>query len=202
MPGLAIRRATADDIVEVARLHVESWRQSYRGIYTDAFLDGDALAGRLAVWGERLGRSSPDHFTVVAEVDDVVVGFAHIVLENNAMLGAVVQNIHVAPGLKRGGIGSRLLAEAARTVLDLRPLSGICVWVREDNPAARAFYEARGGAPAGRTLGGPFADGSRAPVLRFAWPDPTTLLGVRLPSGHGFHDPLGERRGQGIGPPE
>jgi ribosomal protein S18 acetylase RimI-like enzyme len=176
VPDLSVRHATAEDIDAVARLHSDSWRHSYRGIYADALLDGDAVADRLAVWGERLGRASPDHFTLLAELAGAIVGFSHIVLDGDPTFGAVVQNIHVAPSLKRSGIGSRLLVEAARALLDSRRSSGLCVWVREDNAPAQAFYEARGGAPAGRKLGGPFADGGRAPVLRYAWPDAATLL--------------------------
>jgi hypothetical protein len=51
----------------------------------------------------------------------------------------------------------------------LRTVDRLHVWVREDNAVGRAFYEACGGALSGSAIGGPFADGSRAPVLRFTW---------------------------------
>ena len=176
MADVAFRSATPTDVDAIARLHADSWRGNYRGAYSDAFLDGDALADRLAVWGERLTESEPNHFTVVAELDGTLVGFIHTILDVDPTWGAVVQNLHVASDLNRRGIGSRLMAQAARALLERRPSSGLFVWVREDNTRAQAFYEARGGSLAGRTLGGPFADGGRAPVLRYAWPDPSTLL--------------------------
>jgi len=166
----AFRRATVADVDAIAQLHAESWRWSYRGIYSDAFLDGDAVAERLAVWQKRLSEPEPGAFTVVAELDDAIVGFAHVVLEDGPPLGAVLQNIHVAPGCKRRGIGSRLMAEVGRELGDLR----LAVWVREDNAAAQAFYEARGGRRTRHELGGPFADGSRAPVVRYEWRDAVT----------------------------
>ena len=42
------------DFPQVATLHAESWRRHYRGAYSDAYLDGDVVADRLEVWGERM----------------------------------------------------------------------------------------------------------------------------------------------------
>jgi hypothetical protein len=44
------RHAAPDDVAAIARLHAQSWRGHYRGAYSDAFLDGEAFADRLAVW--------------------------------------------------------------------------------------------------------------------------------------------------------
>ena len=169
MVSVCLRRATAEDIEAIAALHVESWRQHYRGAYADEFLDGDAPAERLAVWTERLTAPSSSRFTIVAEADGVVVGFAHVILDEDPTLGAVLQNLHVKTDAQRQGVGSGLVAEAARVVHACDPGLGLHVWVREENTQARAFYEAGGGVLAGRKLGGPFADGSEAPVLCLAW---------------------------------
>jgi ribosomal protein S18 acetylase RimI-like enzyme len=174
---VGFRHATAGDAEGIARLHYQSWRENYRGAYSDAFLDGEALADRLTVWRTRLTGSDPSRFTIVAESDGAIVGFAFTILDEDSVLGAVLQNLHVTTSLQRQGIGSRLMAEVARTVLDRRPASGLHVWVRTQNAPAKAFYKARRGTPAGRRLGGPFADGSRAPVVCFAWSSPVTVLG-------------------------
>ena len=176
-----MRHATAADVDAIARLHVDSWRRNYRGAYADAFLDGDALLDRLAVWSERLADPPPTHFTIVAEreLDDAVVAFAHMILDADPTWGAVLQNLHVTYDRKGQGIGSRLMAETARALVERRPCSGLYLWVREQNTAAQAFYEARGGSRGERTMGGPFPDGSTAPVYRYAWPEPSTLVAIR-----------------------
>ena len=161
-----------EDLEDIAALHAQSWRDHYRGVYSDAFLDGEAIADRFEVWGERLTRQSPDRFTAVAEFDRAVVGFAHVILDEHPLRGAVLQNLHIKTTRQRKGVGSRLVEESARTLLQRRAASGLHVWVREANTAAIAFYRALGGAPVDRTLGGPFADGSRAAVLCLLWPDP------------------------------
>ena len=160
MSEVLLRQATVDDVEAIAELHTQSWRDHYRGMYADAFLDGEAAADRLEVWGQRLREPVAEGFTIVAEADGVLVGFAYVICDEQPKL----QNLHVRTDAQRQGVGSRLVAEVLRTVPRLH------VWVREDNAAARTFYEARGGALAGRELGGPFADGSRAPVLCFVWP--------------------------------
>ena len=174
MSDVRFRHATADDVEPVARLHTQSWRDNYRGAYSDEFLDGEALADRLAAWGERLAGSDPSRFTIVAESSGAAVGFAYTILDEDPVLGAVLQNLHVTTIMQRQGIGSGLMAEVARVVVDRRPASGLHVWVRDRNGPAKAFYEGLGGTPVGRRLGGPFADGGRAPVLCFAWPKLST----------------------------
>jgi ribosomal protein S18 acetylase RimI-like enzyme len=176
MPDVRFRHATPDDVAAIARLHAQSWREHYRGAYSDAFLDGEAFADRLAVWHGRLGGSDPSRFTIIAESGAAAAGFAHAILDEDPVLGAVVQNLHVTTTMQRQGIGSGLVAEVARTVVDQRPASGLHVWVREQNGPATTFYQALGGTPAGRKLGGPFADGGRTAVLCLAWPSPATML--------------------------
>ena len=49
------------------------------------------------------------------------------------------------------------------------------LWVLEDNVAAQAFYDARGGRPADREVSEPPGGGSVVGI-RYVWPDPATLL--------------------------
>ena len=169
------RRATIRDVEAIAGLHADSWRRHYRGAYLDAFLDGDILADRLAVWTHRLTAHRADDRTIVAELDGAVVGFAHTTLRDDPTWGALLDNLHVTHGLKGHRIGTALMVETAGAVLDAGP-EGLYLWVLEQNTAAQAFYEARGGACVGRKLGGPFPGGGRAITLRYAWTDPPRLL--------------------------
>jgi ribosomal protein S18 acetylase RimI-like enzyme len=168
------RGATADDIGPIASLHADSWRRNYRGSFSDAFLDGDVFADRLAEWSERLTAPHPDHHTVVA-VDGEVVGLVHTVLWHDPAWGALLDNLHVAHGLQRGGVGTGLMARSAAAVLARRPVTGLYLWVLEANTAAQAFYAARGGTCEGSEWSE--APGGGAVLgLRYVWRDPTALL--------------------------
>lgn len=170
------RAATANDIGAIAGLHADSWRRNYRGAYLDAYLDGDVVADRMRIWTDRLARPQVDQFTIVAEHDGAFLGFAHTILDADESWGALLENLHVAHNVRRGGIGTRLMAEAARGLIQRRPTSGLYLTVLEQNTSAQAFYAARGGTFAGRKIAGPFPGGGTAAVLRFAWPDPSTLI--------------------------
>lgn len=114
---LSYRDATSKDAEGIAALHADSWRRHYRGAFLDSFLDSDVLADRLAVWRERLAQSRREHFTVVAELRNSVVGFVHMILDDDPVWGALLDNLHVTSQLKRNGIGRKLLQEAAERLL-------------------------------------------------------------------------------------
>lgn len=170
------RAATAHDIEVVAGLHADSWRRNYRGAYTDAFLDGDVFANRLEIWTERLTQTESNHYTIVAEEDGTLLGFAHTILDADPTLGALLENLHVTHGLKRRGIGTHLTALTAQALIGRIPSSGLYLTVLEQNKAAQAFDDARGGISIGRQLAGPFPGGGNAFVITYAWPDPSTLI--------------------------
>jgi ribosomal protein S18 acetylase RimI-like enzyme len=169
------RDATALDIEAVSALHAESWRRHYRDAFSDAYLDGDVVADRLVVWTERLAEPRPEYGTIVAEDDGAVIGFVHVILEDDAQWGALVDNLHVAYARKRDGVGTRLMAEAAALVLVRTPSTGLYLWVLEQNTAAQAFYEARGGRCVEREMH-EATGGGTVVGLRYVWASPAALL--------------------------
>jgi GNAT superfamily N-acetyltransferase len=181
--GLRFRAACADDAQAIAGLHADSWQRHYRGAFSDSFLDRDAAGYLLALWTERLAVPNPRARTILAERDGAVVGLAHTLLGEDATWGAFLDNLHVAHGLKRQGIGSRLLALTAQVVLDWSSSSGLYLWVLEQNQDARAFYATLGAACVERVEvsppGGYAAGLNGKPMgLRYVWRDPTALLGL------------------------
>jgi GNAT superfamily N-acetyltransferase len=179
-PNRDFRLAGPPDARAIAALHADSWRRHYRGAYSDAFLDGDVAADRLAVWTDRLGRRDPGSCTILAEDESGLIGFAHTVFDENPTWGALLDNIHVVHPHQRHGVGSGLLAQTAKAVAGRAQQTGLYLWVLEQNVDAQAFYEARraqrveraqavppGGVP-GRLNGSPHK-------LRYAWDDPSVL---------------------------
>lgn len=163
------RQAIADDAAAIAALHADSWRRHYRGAYLDSYLDGDVAEDRMAEWTSRLSRPSPDRYTLVADLDGAVAGFAHVILDADPAWGAYLDNLHVRHDLKRQGTGARLLAGIAREVARNRPSSGLYLLVLEQNTAAQAFYQSQGGRCVQRELAGPFPGGGHAFSFRYAW---------------------------------
>jgi ribosomal protein S18 acetylase RimI-like enzyme len=181
LEGPLFRVAVGADAESVANLHAASWRSNYRGAYSDAFLDGDVVAERLAVWTDRLRQSEPCRCTILAENGDGLVGFANALFDDDPRWGALLDNLHIADGHKRRGIGSRLLALMAEAVMEQTDGTGLYLWVLEQNADAQAFYENRRGRCVERRPASPPGGiasrlaGSPA-KLRYIWPEPTVLL--------------------------
>jgi GNAT superfamily N-acetyltransferase len=178
------RAACPGDAQAIAALHAGSWQRHYRRAFSDAFLDHDATGYLLPLWTARLATPDPRARTILAERDGTVVGLAYTILGQDATWGAFLDNLHVAHGLIRHGIGTRLLALTAQAVLDWSPSSGLYLWVLEQNSDARAFYTARGGACVERGQvpppgGDPARLNGKPTGLRYAWRDPSQLLASR-----------------------
>ena len=173
--GVSFRAAGPDDARAVAGLHANSWQRHYRGAYSDAFLDGDVAGYLLPLWTERLGTPQPLARTILAGYDGQVVGLAHTFLDADPTWGAFLDNLHVAYGLKRRGVGTSLLTLTRRAVREWSPSSDLYLWVLEQNSDARAFYAAQGGVCVERDdvppPGGDPARLTGKPMgLRYAWP--------------------------------
>jgi GNAT superfamily N-acetyltransferase len=181
--SLRIRPAVPDDAEGVALLHADSWRRHYRGAYSDSFLDGDIVADRLSVWTSRLA-TAVGAATFIGEYEDVdgPAGFVHVVFDDDAKWGSLLDNLHVTCDLQRSGIGSALMARAAQAVLDEAVDKAMYLWVQEQNVNAQRFYEAHGGVnvetAAISSPGGIPGRLSGSPnKLRMSWSDASLLAG-------------------------
>lgn len=186
MPEIRFRAAGADDAGNVAALHADSWRRHYRGAYSDAFLDGDVLKDRKAVWESRL--AVPGHYaTIMAEdAEDeagALRGFVHVVFDADDHWGSLVDNLHVAGESKRSGIGTTLMIRAATAVTDQAQTGAMYLWVLEQNTAAQQFYQALGGTKVEKTDAEPppaaVRPGPSPQKFRISWPDAATLIATR-----------------------
>lgn len=175
----SFRTAGPEDADRVAGLHADSWRRSYRGFYTDAYLDGDVLDDRISVWRARFAEPAGT-WTLLAEEDDGrLAGFVHVMFDEDEQWGSLVDNLHVAHDRQRSGIGRTLLGRAAEAVLEHAAAKSAYLWVLEQNLRAQEFYRACGGAFVERTaVDAPTVPGliiGSPNKLRVAWPDPSVL---------------------------
>lgn len=174
---MEFRPASVADVAAIARLHAASWQTAYRGILSDAFLDGPVLDDRLAVWHSRL--SAAPHarqFVLLAEQGGELVGFVCVFLDADPKWGAFLDNLHVRPDRQGQGLGRRLMAEAAGWVRQEQPAMGLYLLVFEKNTRARAFYEQIGGQKV-EELSYHTVDGTELLIVRYAWDDLDRLIG-------------------------
>ena len=168
--------ATSPDSVRVASLHAESWRNSYRGILPDAYLNEDAVKERESLWKARL--SAPDidrRYVLLAELDKQLVGFVCVLLDEEPEWGACLDNLHVRFELQGQGLGRQLFARAVRWVMAKESGWPIHLWVFEANYAARRFYDALKGDITERKIK-EMPGGAKVSSLRYVWRNTEKLL--------------------------
>lgn len=176
---MLIRPATVEDVAGLAKVHVDTWKATYRGIVADSFLDGLSYERSAKGWDRMLSEPQSRQRILVA-VDDggSVVGFASGGLnrDSDTPHKAELWAIYVLPEAQGQGAGGMLLRKFAQAMLE-DGLDSISVWVLADNGRGRGFYEAMGGVLAARrqiVLAGQSLD-----EVAYGWTDLGKLIGER-----------------------
>jgi 3-deoxy-manno-octulosonate cytidylyltransferase (CMP-KDO synthetase) len=142
--NVAIRNASSDDIPGVARVHVESWKRSFKGIAPDDYLNSMSVDRRTEVISKRL--ADPTYRLLVAEdPDDGVVGFIDFGTPDFENYGydARVYSFYLLPDFQRRGVGRRLF-EKCFSRMSEEGFRSVCLDTLEMSPY-RSFYEKNGG---------------------------------------------------------
>ena len=134
-----VRPATAADARGIAETRVESWRATYAGVVPQSVLDELDVDVITQGWSEGLERASADAATYVADSDGTVVGFVHAGPDGDV---ARVYAIYARPSVWDRGVGRALMDEAVRWMG--KRWDDAILWVAEENPRGRRFYERYG----------------------------------------------------------
>ena len=161
-----VREARHDDAAGIARVHVDSWRTTYRGILPADYLASLSYADRETLWQRWLAAAAtgPQLIFVAKEgpKDDAppgdgtaspglpspatpqIVGFAYggPAGRDAADFEGELYAIYLLQSHQRRGIGKSLFLRVAERLAQASHRS-LFVWVARDNPS-RAFYEAMG----------------------------------------------------------
>ncbi len=141
MTAPLIRLATPDDATGVARVHIESWHSSYKGIVPDSYLATLDVAERTNRWHERLMQP---HMVFVAIEDGKVQGFASGLASREPELGytAELGAIYLYKQQQGNGLGTALF-EAVVEHVRQQGHTSMHLWVLAENTKANAFYQRR-----------------------------------------------------------
>ena len=156
MADVGVRPAGTDDVDEIARIQVDTWRFAYASMLPSAVLDILTSDTARAVWRDAvLHPPSPRHRVLVATEQDQRVGFAATSPADDLEEGdpepdstVLISALVVEPRWGRRGHGSRLLA-AAIDLARTDAMTRATVWIPEQDTALREFYVSAGWAPDG-----------------------------------------------------
>ena len=179
MTDVAIRPARAGDARGIATVHVESWRQAYKGLVDQAVLDGLDIAELEKIWAPRLADtrrgqvgSDPSGVilsTFVAEESERIVGWASVGRGRDAGLEEMgeLAAIYVHPDAWGRAIGHQLL-DRAQQELVAGGFGRAYLWVMEGNERAIGFYARNGWALDGITKRSDAGPATNVPGLRMS----------------------------------
>jgi GNAT superfamily N-acetyltransferase len=143
---MKVRLATDADADGIARVQERTWQAAYRHVFPVEELDRGGFIDPQR-WRDRIARPPTGWTTVVAERDGVVRGFASVGPSRDERVIGELYAIYVEPEEWSTGAG-RALIERAEELLR-GSYDEATLWVLEDNPRARAFYERAGWSPDG-----------------------------------------------------
>ena len=137
---MLVRPARREDAAAIADVHVLTWKAAYEHVF-----DAERLAGigerRRTQWEGWLADPRPDWRFFVAEEDGRVLGFAWVGDSRDEPGKGELFAIYVLPDVWGSGAGSALMTTALEALCSY---SSATLWVLEDNPRARRFYEREG----------------------------------------------------------
>lgn len=131
-----IRQPRAQDAAAMARLHVLSWQETYRGTVPDDVLDDpEFVSRRERMWTALITDSRYSTTIAVAERDGELIGLASSGPSMGEQVEPALQlyTLYVLTTNHGSGAGAALL----EAVLNENPAQ---LWVADPNPRAQAFY--------------------------------------------------------------
>ena len=174
---IQIREAIPADAQGIAKVHVDSWRTSYKSVVPKEILSRLSYAERQKLWDDILSPSRTDTRCFVAEtLETQIVGFAcgGLEREGSREYKGEIHSIYLLEGYQRMGLGRKLLLSVAGQ-LRSDGIGSVLLWVFEDNRGARRFYESLGGNVI-RTKIVNFG-GTDLVEVAYGWKDITALTG-------------------------
>ncbi len=140
----AFRKAEPDDAPAMARLITLAWQNAYRGILSDALLDGIDAEERSGRIRSAIGSGREFQYYVLEASGEIAGAAAVCACRDEDLPGAAeIAVFYIRPDLQGRGYGQEMMR---RTLKEIQPPGGppAALWVLRDNAAARAFYEKAG----------------------------------------------------------
>ena len=147
MKNIKIRNATLEDIELVAKLHVDSWHETYAGIISQDYLDN--MKNNLPKRIERMKNELHLRNMIVITLNDEIVGFSEFVFSNEFSkdldIDCELCGLYIKNGYKHLGLGS-IVFEYVKNLFKEKNKKKMGLWCVKENEPAISFYKKKGGA--------------------------------------------------------
>ena len=137
-----IRVAGPEHVEQIADLYIRNWREAYKGLLSQDYLDSLTMEGVCEKWRDYIAQPNQCVFMVMETTEngeEKVGGFVGVKPYHRIENCIYVYSLHVEKHLRGRGIGTALVEKIAEKGCEEGyPLMGVCVVVGNDN--ARRLY--------------------------------------------------------------
>lgn len=142
MMEVHIRRAMKEDISGIAKVHVDSWKTTYKGIFADGILENVTYEQREKQWKNIFQQEDKYQYRFVAEtLDGAIIGFIDGGVGRSGAYNCdgELYAIYLLQTYQGMQIGQKLF-QALLSELIKNDIKSLLVWVVTNNPSKK-FYE-------------------------------------------------------------
>lgn len=132
-----IRLANQEDIHQIAKLYVDSWKRTYQGLIPESYLNGLTVESLCKRWGDYI--KEPKQGIFVAVDHKKVLGFGAFKPYHRIDDCIYVDSLHVEPSFQGKGIGSALI-KRIYAVGEEESYSKMAICIVKGNDRARELY--------------------------------------------------------------
>jgi ribosomal protein S18 acetylase RimI-like enzyme len=139
---MKIRKAVVQDAVGIAKVHIQSWQETYQGLVSRDYLVSLKIEDRQPLWEKSLTETADKSPVFVAvNPEEEIVGFASFGKERTGKFSADAElyAIYILKKYQRERIGLKLLQAGLEEMLRQK-YDAMLVWVLKENES-RKFYE-------------------------------------------------------------
>lgn len=133
-----IQKAKSIDIPQIARIHIDSWRKTYKGVMSESFLQSFNQKKTEKYWFDILKNKSYE--LLIFKKSNQVTGFMLLNFGQPESNSIELESLYVCPKHQEIGVGSSLIKKVINK-LKSRDFGQLYTWVLEDNFKAYRFYK-------------------------------------------------------------
>lgn len=141
---MEIRIASKEDIKGVSRVYVDSWRNTYRGLVPNDYLDALSYEEVEKKWIDFLNNENESFIYVAINDTAKIIGFASGKSIDQKSFDGELYSLYLLQECRRLGVGRQLVSAIAKHFKE-KGIYSMIVWVMRQNKSGLGFYERMGG---------------------------------------------------------
>ncbi|QXW84019.1 GNAT family N-acetyltransferase (plasmid) [Bacillus sp. LJBS17] len=141
---MKIKKAREEDIKAVARVYVDSWRTTYRGLVPDDYLDELLYEDAEKRWIDFLNNEKESFIYIAMNAAGNIIGFASCKSIDDENFDGELYSLYLLKESRGLGVGRQLVSAIAKHFKE-KGIASMMVWVMEQNKSGLGFYERMGG---------------------------------------------------------